>query len=298
MPRLAPAVLAALLALPAFAGDGDEGDSPLKTYTKAVRNMNKSDGYHLDTKIDVDMGGSSMPGGSVEGVIRNPDFGHFKLDIAGNALEVFKQGEAVAMLNPQTGKWEASAANQTLDFFIKIFNLGNLLDELRQGAEKIEYGDAEDLGKRECRTVTFAVPKKTLESLMKGDGSGSLGVTSDNATMTVKAWIDRKENLPRKIAITIDVELKGLPGAGDGTDEEFEDWEDEKDGDGKKKPEKDEDGKMHEKEEGEDEIPPMKIAITVTASIKKYGKELDVEVPEAAKKVLEGQKKTETEPGK
>lgn len=298
MLRLSPAILlTSFLALACHAEDEDA----LKTYGKAVKSMNKSDGYHLDTKIDVDMGGSSMPGGSVEGVIRNPDFGHFKLDIAGNALDVFKEGDAVALLNPQSGKWEGQSSNQTLDFFIKIFNLGTLMDDLHDGAEKAEFGDPEDLGKRECRTVTFGVPKKTLEKLIKGDGSGSLGVSPENAKMKVKTWIDRKEGLPRKIEIVIDVELKGLPGA-DGGGDDFEDWEDEKDADGKKH-EKDEDGKKHadgeeKKEEGEDEIPPMKIAITVTATIKKYGQELDVEVPAAARKVLDSQKKTESEPAK
>ncbi|KAF0242570.1 MAG: hypothetical protein FD180_3838 [Planctomycetota bacterium] len=296
------AFLASLLALPVQAEDAnDDSASALKAYTRAVKNMNKSDGYHLDTKIDVDMGGAVMPGGSVEGTIRNPDFGHFKLDIAGNALDVFKEGDAVALLNPQTGKWEGQSSNQTLDFFIKIFNLGKLMDDLRDGAVKAEFGDPEDLGKRECRIVGFGVSKATLKKLIQGNGKDSLGVSADNATMNVRTWIDRKEGLPRKIAIVIDVELKGLPGADEGTKDDWEDWDEEKDGkkdgkkdDGAKEPAPKDDG---EEDEGEPEIPPMKIAITVTASIKKYGQDLDVEVPAAARKVLDAQKKTETEPG-
>jgi hypothetical protein len=296
---LRTAFLVSLLALPLLAEEAnDDNVSPLKTYGKAVKAMNKSEGYHLETKIDVDMGGASMPGGSVEGTIRNPDFGHFKLDIAGNALDVFKEGDCVALLNPQTGKWEGQAANQTLDFFIKIFNLGKLMDDLREGAEKAEFGEPEDLGKRECRVVGFGVPKKTLEGLLKGDGKGSLGVSAENAKMNVRTWIDRKEGLPRKIEIVIDVELKGLPGADDSGQDDWEDWDEEKDG---KKDEKKDEKKVEKtddgEEEGEDEVPPMKIAITVTASIKKYGQDLDVEVPAAARKVLDSQKKTETEPG-
>ncbi|MCE9583260.1 MAG: hypothetical protein K8T20_12285 [Planctomycetes bacterium] len=306
MLRLAlPALLFALVISPAFAEDGDQTpDTAIKSYARAVKNMNKTDGYHLETKIDVDMGGSSMPGGSVEGTIKNPDLGHFKVDIAGNALDLYKDGECVALKNPQTGKWEGQAGNQTLDFFIRIFNLGTLMDDLKDGAVKAEFGDSEELGKRECRTVEFGVPKKTLEKLIKGDGKGSLGVSPENAKMKVKTWIDKKDNLPRKITIVIDVELKGLPGANDGG-EDWEDWDEEKDGpkkDGKKKEEgaKGDEGKKPAKDDdGDDEIPPMKIAITVTATIKKYGQELEIEVPEAARKVLDAQKKNEESgPGK
>ncbi|MEK7466104.1 MAG: hypothetical protein AAB074_01705 [Planctomycetota bacterium] len=294
---LRTALLIAFLALPLLAEDSnDDGASALKAYGRSVKAMNKSEGYHLDTKIDVDMGGAVMPGGSVEGVIRNPDFGHFKLDIAGNALDVFKEGDCVALLNPQTGKWEGQAGNQTLDFFIKIFNLGKLMDDLREGAVKAEFGEAEELGKRECRTVVFGVPKKTLEGLLKGDGKGSLGVSAENAKMKVRTWIDKKEGLPRKIEIVIDVELKGLPGADDGTKDDWEDWDEEKDGE-KKDEKKDDGANADEGDEGEEEVPPMTIAITVTASIKKYGQDLEVEIPAAARKVLDSQKKTKTEPG-
>jgi len=302
MRRIAfPALLTSLLAFPAFAED-PEDESPLKAYSRAVKNMNKSEGYHLETTINVDMGGTSMPGGSVEGVIKNPDFGHFKLDIAGNALDLFKEGDKVALLNPQSGKWEGQAGNQTLDFFIKIFNLGALMTDLKDGAEKVEFGDPEDVGKRECRVVSFVVPKATLAKLIKGNGKGSLGVSPDNAKMKIKTWIDQKDNLPRKIEIVIDVELKGLPGADDGGKE---DWEGE---DGKKKDEKkkDEPKKEEPKKDGDEgdggdeEVPPMQITITVEAMIKNYGKDLDVEVPAGARKVLDSQdkpKETPTEPG-
>lgn len=307
MLRLAPiAALASLLALPSLAEDAP--DDPAKVYGAAVKNMAASEGFHLETKIDVEMGDTSMPGGSVEGVIRNPDSGHFKLDIAGNALDLFKEGEHVALLNPQTGKWEGQANNQTLDFLIHIFNLGTLLAELRDGAQNVAFGDPEDVGKRECRTVMFEVPKATLAKLIKGNGKGSLGVSPENAKMRVKTWIDNKDSLPRKIQIVIDVELKGLPGADGDNQDEWEDWEEGKDG--KKKDEKKEEPKADggdkkaeggdEGDEGDSEVPPMKITITVDASIKNYGKDLDVEMPAGARKVLDEQKKkktTPTEPG-
>lgn len=290
------ATLALALTAPARA---EEADKALDTYAGAVKAMNASEGYHLDSKIDVDMAGSSMEGGSVEGVIRNPDFGHFKVSLAGNALELFKSGDRVAMLNPQTGKWEKQAGNQTLDFFIRIFNLGTLLDGFKTSAEEVEFGKNDDIGKRECRTVEFVVPKAALTKLLEGTGQKSMGISPENATMRVKAWIDRKENLPRKIRIVIDVELKGLPGAPDGGDSE--EWGD--DGEGEEEGEKGPEGEKEPKKEnagdgeGEQEVPPMKITITVTASIKNYGRELDVEVPEAAQKVLDEQKKDEPTEG-
>ncbi len=85
----------ALLCPLARAEEGDEQDKALDSFSKAVKNMNESEGYHLDTKIEVDMGGSSMPGGTVEGIVRNPEFQHFKVDIAGNALDIFKEGDRI-----------------------------------------------------------------------------------------------------------------------------------------------------------------------------------------------------------
>lgn len=256
--------------------------------------MNESEGYHLDTKIEVDMGGSSMPGGTVEGIVRNPEFQHFKVDIAGNALDIFKEGDRIAYLNPQTGKWEGQTGNQTLDFFVKIFNLGALLGQLRESADDAEFGKSDSVGKRSCRVVEFGVPKKALEKLMEGSGNGAnLGVSPENAKMRVKTWVDKKEGLPRRIQIIIDVEMKGLPGA-PGKDEEWEDWEEDEEEEGeegKKKPKK-------EKDEDEEEIPAMQIAITVTAGIKKYGEELEVAVPKDARKVLDSQKKEESGPRK
>lgn len=287
------ALAVALFAPMARAEDGDEEkEKALEYFAKAVKNMNESEGYHLDTKIDVDMGGSSMPGGTVEGLVRNPEFQYFKVDIAGNALDIFKEGDRIAYLNPQTGKWEGQTGNQTLDFFVKIFNLGSLLGQLRESADDAEFGKSDSVGKRSCRVVEFGVPKKALEKLMEGTGKGTnLGVSPENAKMRVKTWIDKKEGLPRRIQITIDVEMKGLPGA-PGKDEEWEDWEeDEEEGEeGKKKPK--------EKDEDEEEIPPMQIAITVTAGIKNYGTDLEVKVPKDAQKVLDSQKKEESGPRK
>jgi len=280
------AVLAALaLALPAAAQDEN---GALKAYDRAVRNMNESAGYHVESKIGFEMGGAPMEGGSVEGVIVNPGFGHFKVTIAGNTIELFKEKDAVAIHNPQSGKWEEQSTNQTLDFFVKIFNLGELLEQLQGDAQKAEFGETEEIGKRECRTVEFGVAQATLKTLMEGKAQAGLGVTPENTTMTVKAWLDKKEKLPRQIRIVIDVELKGLPGAPDG--EEWEDWEEEDDA-------KKEEGEGKKEEDEEDEIPPMKVAITVTAQIRNYGEDLKVNVPPAARKVLDAQKKTETEPG-
>jgi hypothetical protein len=281
--------IALAASLPSLAED----EGALKLYRKAVRNMNSSEGYHLESKIDVDMGGTSMPGGSVEGVIRNPDFGHFKVDLAGNALDLFKEGDCIALMNPQTGQWESQAGNQTLDFFVRIFNLGALLDQFAESVEEAEFGDPEDIGKLECRTVDFGVPQKTLKSLISGNGKDSLGVSAENAKMALRAWIDRKKSLPRRIRIVIDVELKGLPGAGEG--EDWEEWEEDEKKD-EKKDEKTEGEKDGGEAEGEEEIPPMKISITVTAGIKKYGQELDVEVPKEARKVLDAQKTEKSGP--
>jgi hypothetical protein len=282
------AALLAFLAVPALAEDAEK---PMDLFGRAVKNMNAADGYHLDAKIDVDMGGESMAGGSVDATVRNPDFAFFKIEIAGNALDVVKEEDRIAFLNPSTGKWEANTGNQTLDFFVKIFNLGSLLTQLRDTAADAEFGKEDNVGKRECRVVSFRVPKKSLEKLIASTESGSsLGVSAENAKMKLKTWIDKKEELPRRIQIVIDVEMSGLPGA-PGEEEWGEGWEEEG---GKKK----EEGKKEGGDEEEEEVPPMKIGITVTSGIKNYDEDLEPDVPKEAKKVLEAQKTEKSGPEK
>ena len=232
-----------------------------KLFESAVKKMEELAGYHLVTRIDVNPGEEPV-NIKMSGLYRRPDFMYMKIEgLGGKApTEAFFKGDKSAVRVAFRKVWSTAEQAGLQLTTRRMWKPDEILERARKYAKGARAAEPETIRDVPCAVLEIAIAVEAVPELMeKFDVSEDVGLDMETVKMSTRTWIGKEDGLIHRFEFRLDGMASGFP---------------------------EEEGAEEESEEDEEDTEEVPVSVHFVSDFSKFGKELDVAVPEEAKSLL------------
>lgn len=245
------------------AGSEEVKESPL--FAEAVKKMEGLSGYHLVTRIDVNPGEEPI-NIKMAGFYRKPDFMYLRIEgLGGKApTEAYFKGEKSAVRDAFKKTWTTAEQAGLQLTARRMWKPDEILDRALEYSKATKTLEPETVRDIPCVVLEIVIGVEAVPELMeKFDIPDDIGLDMETIKMATRTWIGKDDGLIHRFEFKLDGMATGFP--------EDEDAEE----------------NLEEGETEEEEIEEVPVSVYFVSDFMKFGQNLDTEIPDEAKKLLE-----------
>jgi hypothetical protein len=241
---------------------GSEEAKEVQLFSDAVNKMEGLSGYHIVTRIDVDPGEEPV-NIKMAGFYRKPDFMYLRIEgLGGKApTEAYFSGEKSAVRDAFKKIWSTAEQAGLQLTARRMWKPDEILERALKHGKAAKTLDAETIRGTQCIVLEIAIAVEAVPELMgKFDIPNDIGLDMESVKMTTRTWIGKDDGMIHRFEFKLNGMASGFP-----EDENAEE----------------------ESDEEEEEIENVPVSVYFVSDFTKFGMDLNVEIPEEAKALLE-----------